>query len=182
MQNTGEVDMSRTLKPIGRFIYTIADFFSRGFYKLAVMPFRKCMFAECGKNVYVGKGADMFYRNVHIGNHVFIGRYSLFMCTRAKIYIGNHVMFGPRVTLITGGHRIDLKDRYMDTIKNEEKLPENDQDITIEDDVWIGANVTILKGVTIGKGSVVAAGAVVVKDTPPMSISGGVPAVVIRYR
>lgn len=63
-----------------------------------------------------------------------------------------------------------------------EKLPENDAPVVIEDDVWIGANVTILKGVTIGRGSVVAAGAVVTKSCPPYSIIGGVPAKVLKMR
>ena len=63
-----------------------------------------------------------------------------------------------------------------------EKLPENDAPVVIEDDVWCGANVTILKGVTIGRGSVVAAGAVVTKSCPPYSIIGGVPAKILKRR
>lgn len=52
----------------------------------------------------------------------------------------------------------------------------------IKNDVWIGQNVLLKRGVTIGDGAVIAAGAVVVKDVPPYSIVGGVPARVIRYR
>ena len=55
-----------------------------------------------------------------------------------------------------------------------DKLPENDAAVVIEDAVWKGANVTILKDVTIGRGSVVAVGAVVTKACPPYSIIGGV--------
>ena len=62
------------------------------------------------------------------------------------------------------------------------KIPENDQDVLIEGDVWCGANVTILKGVTIGRGSIVAAGSVVTKSCPPYSIIGGVPAKLIKKR
>lgn len=63
-----------------------------------------------------------------------------------------------------------------------DKLPENDVAVVIEDDVWTGVNVTILKDVTIGRGSVVAAGAVVTKSCPPYSIIGGVPAKVLKMR
>ena len=56
-----------------------------------------------------------------------------------------------------------------------------DKDVTIESDVWIGMNVVILKGVTIGRGATVSAGSVVVKDVPPYSIVGGIPAKVIKY-
>ena len=75
---------------------------------------------------------------------------------------------------------MDVIGEYMIDVK--QKLPQNDQSVIIEDDVWIGANVTILKGVTIGRGSVVAAGAVVTKTFPPYSIIGGVPAKIIKMR
>ena len=104
------------------------------------------------------------------------------MCTRAKIKIGDNIMFGPGVTCITGGHRTDMVGRYMVSVTNEEKRPEDDRDIIFEGDNWVGANVTILRGVTIGEGSVIAAGAVVTKDVPPYSIVGGVPAKVIKMR
>lgn len=72
--------------------------------------------------------------------------------------------------------------RFVDTIGDDEKLSENDQDVIIEGDNWIGMNTTILKGVTIGRGCIVAAGAVVNKSTPPYSIVGGVPAKILRMR
>lgn len=62
------------------------------------------------------------------------------------------------------------------------KHPDDDQDVVIEGDTWIGMSVTILKGVTIGRGSVIAAGAVVTKSCPPYSILAGVPAKVVRRR
>ena len=36
----------------------------------------------------------------------------------------------------------------------QEKLPEDDLPVAIEDDVWIGTGAIILKGVTIGRGSI----------------------------
>lgn len=91
-------------------------------------------------------------------------------------------MSGPGLTIITGDHRIDIRDKYMDEVTVEEKLPENDQPVIIEEDVWCGANVTILKGVTIGRGSVIAAGAVVTKNVGEYEIWGGVPAKKIKNR
>jgi len=62
------------------------------------------------------------------------------------------------------------------------KTPRYKGDIVIGNDVWIGYGVTILSGVTIGDGAIVAANSCVVKDVPPYSIVGGVPAKVIKYR
>lgn len=165
-----------------KIIFIMYDLFSRGIYKYFVMPFKRAMLAKCGKNVLIGRGSDMIYHNIFIGDNVGIGRNATFMCTRAKIIIGNNVMFGPHVFMITGGHRMDVIGKYMKDITNEDKLPENDQDIILEGDNWIGANAIILKGVTIGRGSVVAAGAVVTKDVPAYTIVGGLPARVIKMR
>ena len=96
--------------------------------------------------------------------------------------IGKKVIFGPKPTIITGDHRIDIVGKYIADITDNEKLPNNDLPVTIEDDCWIGANVTILKGVTIGRGCVIAAGAVVTKSFPPYSIIGGVPAKLLKMR
>ena len=59
-----------------------------------------------------------------------LGENNVFMTTRAKITIGDHVMMGPNVTMITGGHRTDVIGRYMTTVKDSEKLPPDDQDIS----------------------------------------------------
>jgi acetyltransferase-like isoleucine patch superfamily enzyme len=56
------------------------------------------------------------------------------------------------------------------------------KETSIGNDVWIGANVLIAGGVKIGHGAIVGMGAVVVKDVPPYSIVGGVPAKIIRFR
>jgi acetyltransferase-like isoleucine patch superfamily enzyme len=54
-------------------------------------------------------------------------------------------------------------------------------EISIGNDVWIGANAIILKGVKIGSGSIVAAGAVVIKgEYPERSILAGNPAKIVK--
>lgn len=165
-----------------RLVFIFFSCILRGFYNYFVMPFKKAMLKKCGKNVLIGRGCDLTYKNISVGNDVSIGKNAMFMCTRAEIKIGDHVMFGPHVFMITGGHRMDVVGRYMKSIKDIEKLPENDQDIILEGDNWIGANSIVLKGVTIGKGSVVAAGAVVTNNVPRYSIVGGIPARVIKMR
>lgn len=118
--------------------------------------------------------------NLSIGDDSSIPKGSTFYCTEAPLTIGKKVIFGPHPTIITGDHRTDVVGKFI--MDSNEKLPENDAPVVIEDDVWCGANVTILKGVTIGRGSIVAAGTVVTKSFPPYSIIGGVPAKIIKRR
>ena len=150
---------------------------------VAASPWRYKLAGSYGTHVRIGKHTRVAgWKNLKIGNHVTIGRDSLFLTTRAKIIFGDHVVFGPRVTCISGDHRTDIVGRYIDTVTDDEKLPENDADIVFEGDNWIGANVTILKGVTIGEGAVVAAASLVVKNVDPFTIVGGVPARKIKDR
>ena len=41
-------------------------------------------------------------------------------------------MFGPRVTIVTGDHRIDIKDKPMINVTDSEKLPENDLPVILK--------------------------------------------------
>lgn len=152
-------------------------------HRLFVEPVIKGAFAGCGRNVRIARNCCLNgIENISLGHHVVLGVGARIMTTRAKVVIGNYVMFGPEVTIITGDHRTDIVGKYMYQVTDREKRPEDDCDVIIEDDVWIGANTTILKGVTIGHGSIIAAGALVTKNVAPYSIVGGVPARFIRTR
>lgn len=170
------------MRKIMKIIYKIFWFFNRSFYKVFVLPFKRCLLKECGKNVFIDRQNYFNYKNVVVGNNVAIGKNCTFMCSLAEIIIGDNVMFAPNVTCITGGHRYDVVGKYMKEITESEKLPEHDREIIFEGDNWIGANAIILKGVTVGEGAIIGAGAVVTKDVPPYSIVGGNPAKVIKMR
>lgn len=164
-------------------IYKLSVLFSRAWNKFVTTPIKKSMFNSCGKNVSLGRGFTANgWENISVGEDVSIGERCMFLTTKAKIIIGDHVMFAPQVSVITGNHITDVPGRYMTSFTDSDKRPEDDQDVIFEGDNWIGANSTILKGVTIGYGAVVAAGAVVASDAPPFSYVGGVPAKVIKMR
>lgn len=147
-------------------------------------PVWKRAMRHCGRGVYLRPMSSDIkgVRNLSVGDGTSIPKGATLYCTDAPLTIGRKVIFGPRPTIITGDHRTDLIGKYIIDVSVEEKLPENDLPVVIEDDVWCGANVTILKGVTIGRGSIVAAGAVVTQSFPPYSVVGGVPAKLLKMR
>ena len=171
------------LKKICRFILKAskkARFILYGIFKA---PIIKYAFHSCGKKVSIGRRCSFLgMSNIVVGNNVILSGAIRILATHAKVYIGDHTMIGSGTSIITGNHRIDVVGKYMDEIKEKDKLPENDKDVIIEEDVWIGVNSIILMGVTVGRGSVISAGSVVTKDVPPYSIVGGVPAKVIKMR
>ena len=158
--------------------YKLLDGISRAYNKLFLLPALRCSFGECGNNVALGRRSEVVgVENIYIGHDVYLGPAATLITTRAKIRFGNYVMSGPNLTVITGDHRTDIIDRSMMALTDADKLPENDQDVVIADDVWMGAGVTIHKGVHVSAHCVIAAGAVVTKDVgPEYSIWGGVPA------
>ena len=165
--------MIKALFSIGQYCKKAANYLGRLFYTR--------LFARAGSNVrFFPFNSDIHYWNMQVGNDVYIGPFACFICGVAHIEIGDKVIMGPNVTIITGEHPIDLRGRYIADIR--EKQPHEDMPVKIGSDVWIGAGATLLKGVTIGRGAIVAAGAVVNKDVPPYSITGGVPGKHIRYR
>lgn len=143
----------------------------------------KAKFSHCGVDVTLGPDRVIDgHSNIYMGDHIYIGPRSLIYSTGAKLKIDGHFVAGPGLSIITGDHRINYVGKWIDEVKGNDKLPENDMDVHIEEDVWCGANVTILKGVTLHKGCIVAAGAVVTRDVLPYMIVGGVPARVISRR
>jgi len=107
---------------------------------------------------------------IRVGNRVFINQ-NCTLYDLAEISIGDDVMIGPNVSIITEGHPVAPSQRRAYVVG---------KPIVIEKNVWIAAGATIVGGVTVGENSVVAAGSVVTKDVPPNTLVGGNPARVIR--
>lgn len=109
-------------------------------------------------------------RRIAVGRNVFINQNCTFY-DLAPITIGDDVLIGPNVSLITDGHPIAPTQRRAHVVANP---------IVIERGVWLAAGATVIGGVTVGENSVVAAGSVVTKNVPPNTLVGGNPAKVIR--
>lgn len=133
----------------------------------------KLMLKKCGKKVNIEHGAT-FSAKTSLGNYSGIG-------INARIHgdctIGDYVMMGPDVVVITRNHSFDRTDTPMMFQGFDEERP-----VVIGNDVWIGERVTILPGVHVGDGAILAAGSVITKDVPAYAIVAGVPAKLIKMR
>lgn len=107
---------------------------------------------------------------MRIGDHTSIQTCSI--DTRSPVNVGNHVIIGQGVKIITTSHNID-------STEWEHKY----YGITIDDYAWIATDTLILPSCrSIGYGAVIAAGSVVVKDVPSMAVVSGNPATIIKTR
>lgn len=134
-------------------LVSVGNLFRRAIHKFAVEPFCKGALAECGEDVRIGRHYVLSYKNVHVGDCVSINYGAHFLSSRAKKFIGDHVMFGPNVTIVIGNHRTDIPGRFKDTVRDGEILPENDQDVVFEGDNWIGTGTIIHRVSQLGMGA-----------------------------
>ncbi|MEG1313563.1 MAG: acyltransferase [Bacilli bacterium] len=133
------------------------------------------LFDECGKNINVEKGANFGTgKNIEIGDDSGIG---VNCYIRGPLKIGNDVMMGPEVIILTNSHNFSSIDIPMNAQGN--SAPKR---VVIGNDVWIGTRVIILPGVQVGDGAIIGAGSIVTKDIEPYAVVGGNPAKVIKYR
>lgn len=122
---------------------------------------------------------------ISIGDYCFVGR-------NTNIWSGKSIQIGNRVLISHNCNIFDNDTHPKDPIERHEQYKEiistgqpkeinlNDEEVIIEDDVWIGANVTILKGVKVGKGSIIGASSLVLTDIPEKSFYAGNPAKLIK--
>ncbi|HET7716050.1 MAG TPA: sugar O-acetyltransferase [Bauldia sp.] len=126
--------------------------------------------------------------SVDYGVHVEIGDFSYanmncIFLDSAPIVIGDRVLLGPGVQLITATHPVEPRARTIDYAADPAfpfRAVSYARPIAIGNDVWIGAGAIVLPGVTIGAGTTIGAGSVVTRSVPANVVAVGNPARVIR--
>lgn len=133
----------------------------------------KAMFAEIGEGCYIEPPlhANFGGKFVHFGSFIY-ANFNLTLVDDAPIYVGDHTMLGPNVTLATAGHPI------LPALR--ELAYQFNAPVHIGKNCWLGAGVIVLPGVSIGDNSVIGAGSVVTKDIPAGVVALGTPCKAVR--
>jgi maltose O-acetyltransferase len=109
--------------------------------------------------------------NISVGQNVYFN-FNCVVLDVVRITIGDNVLFGPNVQLLTASHPINPLERRSGL--------EFGREIEIGDDVWVGGGVIICPGVKVGEGAVIGAGGVVTNDVLPNTVVAGNPCKVIK--
>lgn len=130
-------------------------------------------FAECGERCYIELPFHSNWggHHVHFGSDIYANS-NLTLVDDGHIFVGDHVLFGPNVTVATANHPLEPEPRA--------KGLQYNRDVRIGENTWIGAGAIIVPGVTIGKNVVIGAGSIVTKDIPDNVLAVGNPCRVIR--
>lgn len=137
---------------------------------------RRVFGAKVGRRVVYYPGIWVFTgHSLTLGDDVDLAK-GVLVTTGGGVSIGDRTLVGYGTSILSTNHSIPESPGRIFAAGHEKA------EVTIANDVWIGANCTILPGVTIGEGAVVAAGSVVTKSVPPFTMVGGVPAREIKER
>ncbi len=144
-----------------KILYELLPYSSRDIY------FQGPIYIDYGINTFIGRN---FYAN-----------FNTTILDVCPVHIGDNVMFGTNVSLLTPMHSLRWQERNpkLDDDDNMIQL-EYGKPITIGDNCWLASNVTVNGGVKIGSGSVIGAGSVVTRDIPRDVFAAGVPCRVIK--
>jgi acetyltransferase-like isoleucine patch superfamily enzyme len=126
-------------------------------------------------SVIIGNGVEIrdifinlgLHSKLNIGNNVFIGKQSKFIIY-GDCNIGNDTLIAPDVMIVDNDHIISNKLKFKDSGLDI-------QNISIMENVWIGAKSIITKGVTIERNCVIGCSSVVNKSCEENFIYAGVP-------
>ena len=131
------------------------------------------MFRSIGNGCYIEPPfhANWAGKYVTFGKNVY-ANFNLTLVDDGEITVEDCCMFGPNVTVATGGHPVEPSLRAQAYQYN---LP-----VHIGRNVWIGAGAVLLPGVTVGDNTVIGAGSVVTKDLPANVVAVGNPCRVLR--
>ena len=110
-----------------------------------------------------------------IGKRVDLAN-TLFNTRSGRIVIGDGVIFGHNVMVLTGVHDMHLKGSEEHRVT----LTDDSRDIHIEDGAWIASGVIMTGPVRIGRDSVIGSGSVVVKYIHDSVLAVGNPARVVK--
>ena len=134
--------------------------------------------ARCGANVDINPMASLKCpEKLNIGDYVSIQK-CVELNARGGIRIGSGTIIAQEVLVLSSNHNYNSDDLQYLPFDDRN----NDKEVVIDCNVWIGARSIILPGVHIGEGAVIGAGSVVTKNVEAFAIVGGNPAKLIGYR
>lgn len=159
----------RISRPVSWRAQKLARSAARGYYTALA----RSTVAVYGPGLRVN-GRTRLTSQTHLGSNVHMN--GLEISGHGTVRIGDNFHSGPDCLFIAQNHDYDHGDAvpYDSTYVH--------RDISVGDNVWLGARVIVLGGVEIGDGAIIQAGSCVVADVPRCAVAGGHPARVFRHR
>lgn len=137
-------------------------------------------FGKKGSHSIVANNSTLNQKNVYIDDYCVIQSQTNFISNKGRLIVKKYSVISSGCIIVPGSHRLTVGvPFYLATTKH---INDEEGDIIIEEDCWIGAGCVLLPKCHIGRGAVVGAGSVVKKEVPPYAVVVGAPAKIIATK
>lgn len=137
-------------------------------------------FGKKGRYSIVASDSSLNQNNVFIDDYCVIQSQTNFISNKGRLIVKKYSVISSGCIIVPGSHRLTVGvPFYLSTTKH---INDEEGDIIIDEDCWIGAGCILLPQCHIGRGAVVGAGSVVKKEVPPYAVVVGTPARIIATK
>lgn len=152
----------------------------RSLYSQYISPYIDSNYGKFGKHTIVLNNSILVKQNMYLDDYVVIQNKVNFISNKGKLKVGKYSVISSGCTIIPGSHKLTVGVPFYLATTNH--INDNEGDIVIEEDCWIGAGCILLPKCRVGRGAVVGAGSVVKKYVPPYAVVVGSPARIIATK
>lgn len=149
---------------------------------------KRCMFpgrndfGDCSKYTVIGKPIYVTdAKSVHLEDYTVLRRDAKILNNYGEhVYIKKYTVISANCTIVTNNHTSTVG--IPQSLLGSSHINDKVKDITIGEDVWVGANVTILAGANLGRGCIAGACCTISKPIPPYAVVVGTPARIVGVK
>jgi acetyltransferase-like isoleucine patch superfamily enzyme len=118
--------------------------------------------------------------NMYLYEQTRIGDGFRLISNKGKFILKKYSVLASDCTIITQNHRstVGIPQVFLGI----NHINDSEEDIVIEEDVWIGYGVTLLKGAHCSRGCICAAHSLINREIPPYAVVAGTPAKIIAVK
>lgn len=149
-------------------------------YKKIFPEYNLSQIGKIGKCCKIGPHSQLILPNLYLDDYVILQDHINFISNKGRLYVGKFSVISAGCIIIPGQHHLKVGMPFF--VNAQYHVCDEEHDIIIAEDCWIGAGCILLPGVKIGRGAIVGAGSVVTKDISPYSVVAGCPAKTIAMR
>ena len=133
-----------------------------------------------GVGCQIAPYSTLVLKNMFLSDYVMIQDHVNFISRNGKLFVGKYSVISAGCTIIPGEHHLKVGMPFY--INAKYHIEDEEHDIVIKEDCWIGASSVLLPGISIGRGAIIGAGSIVTKNVLPYTVVAGNPARLIAMR
>ena len=152
----------------------------RKIYAQYVGVYNDRAYGKKGIHTIVANDSSLVRQNMYLDDYCVVQGQTNFISNKGKLIVKKYSVISSGCTIVPGSHKLTVGVPFYLATTNH--INDDEGDIIIEEDCWVGAGCILLPKCHIGRGAVIGAGSVVKKDVPPYAVVVGVPAKIIATK